>query len=162
MREREDMGGEWKREIGVQEGRWLMEHDVPVVEGEGDVHVAVVSHGSFLRRLIGADKDDGFRNAEYRTFVVEDNWDGDEDMVEGRNGMDRRYGLVETRESHMRSFVSTSEEAIRERTKARETKKLRIALMEMAKDAMMRLEGIEKEGTDVMEIEGVQEAMVLS
>jgi len=125
------------------------------------VHVAVVSHGSFLRRLIGADKDDEFENAEYRTFVVESK-DGGEEEVEGRSGMNRRYELVETQESHMRSFVSTGEKAIKERTRARKAEVLRVALMEMAKEAMMRLEEIEMAGTDAMEIDGVQEKMVPS
>ncbi|KAL2062228.1 hypothetical protein VTL71DRAFT_6494 [Oculimacula yallundae] len=52
---------------------WQLMYDLPLVEKGKDIHIAVVSHGGILDRMIRDQVDqkpDGFGNAEFRTYVL--------------------------------------------------------------------------------------------
>ncbi|KAH7372193.1 hypothetical protein BKA64DRAFT_715206 [Cadophora sp. MPI-SDFR-AT-0126] len=161
VRARSQLGG-WSPDSWCHSNRWLMMHDIPFVEKRKEIHVAVVSHGSFLKKLIGAERENTYLNVEYRTFVFEDE--------EGGEGDYDCFELVETEESVNRAYLSTSEEAIAERTRVREAAEaeaMRIYLTAIAKQALVRveqiemIEEIEMMDVDVMEVE-IAEEMTLS
>ncbi|KAK0105098.1 hypothetical protein ONS96_004501 [Cadophora gregata f. sp. sojae] len=128
------------------ENRWLMEYDVPFVEEERDVHIAVVSHGSFLKRVIG-DGSKQMGNAEYRTFEFEAKSEG------GVGG----YNLVETDESYERWFTALCEKEAAEKRieekEASEADAARSRLVGIAQQALVLVERMELDGVDAVEID---------
>ncbi|PVH75652.1 hypothetical protein DL98DRAFT_518474 [Cadophora sp. DSE1049] len=150
-------GSDWVQRSWCHANRWLMSYDVPHVEKDRDVHIAVVSHGSFLRKVIGEEKTvDELYNAEYKTFVFK------EEECEG--GVES-YELVETEDSSNRSYTSTCEEAIAERMRAIEAADIDVSsgcLIEMAKQALVRVEEIEITDVYAMDVDVAQEEITLS
>ena len=86
------------------------------VEEGKDVHIAVVSHASFLWKMTGEELGDYFGNAEFRTYRFK----GEEDGLKER---EKGWDLVEVQESLDRPHPSTSKEDLVKRALEREKAK---------------------------------------
>ncbi|KAH7363910.1 histidine phosphatase superfamily [Rhexocercosporidium sp. MPI-PUGE-AT-0058] len=95
----------------------------PLPEGR-DVHIAVVSHAGFLRKILGDNRGNQFGNAEFRSFRFR----GDEAGLEGDQ---KSWDLIETLESRGLLHPSTEEEDLAEREIAREAREVRVSGVEI-------------------------------
>ncbi|KAH7311018.1 hypothetical protein BKA65DRAFT_558840 [Rhexocercosporidium sp. MPI-PUGE-AT-0058] len=116
---------------------WLMKYDFPPLQLGKDVHIAVVTHGTFLEWMT-LGEGGLFDNAEFRTYMFEGE---EEEGPDPKNG--RSLLLMETQESKRRPDAWLSEEDLMRKMRARE----RVAGMGVDHDE----DGLSGKGNPVIE-----------